>query len=93
MSRVLLSLFRNGNHFLPERFGGQLCQSHTNCQSQGKQCSNRIALEIVTEFCYLQILFTIDLVRESNETLFGFSVESELSNVNDLRVYVMRVEG
>ena len=39
-----------------------------------------------------QILFTIDLLRESNETLFGFSVESELSNSNDLRVYVMRVE-
>lgn len=45
------------------------------------------------ELYHSQILFTIELVRDSNETLFGFSVESELSNSsNDLRVYVMRVE-
>nr|XP_046920707.1 protein still life, isoform SIF type 1-like isoform X2 [Dermatophagoides farinae] len=38
-----------------------------------------------------KLLFTIDLVRESNEMLFGFSVESELYQ-NILRVFVMRVE-
>lgn len=36
-------------------------------------------------------MFTCEMSRDSNETLFGFSVESELCQ-EDLRVYVSRVE-
>lgn len=36
-------------------------------------------------------MFTCEMSRDTNETLFGFSVESELSQ-DDLRVYVSRVE-
>ena len=36
-------------------------------------------------------LFTIELSRDSNEVLFGFSVESELIS-DDLCVYISRVE-
>ncbi|KAH9414817.1 T-lymphoma invasion and metastasis-inducing protein 1 [Dermatophagoides pteronyssinus] len=45
-----------------------------------------ITLEIVPK-----IMFTCEMTRESNDTLFGFSVESELCQ-DDLRVYVSRVE-
>ena len=38
-----------------------------------------------------KVLFTIELSREANDVLFGFSVESELIS-DDLCVYVSRVE-
>ncbi|KAH7645407.1 hypothetical protein HUG17_0945 [Dermatophagoides farinae] len=47
---------------------------------------SNITLEIVPK-----IMFTCEMTRESNDTLFGFSVESELCQ-DDLRVYVSRVE-
>ncbi|CAG2100434.1 unnamed protein product [Medioppia subpectinata] len=76
-----------------------LMTSHSNAReyyvSQNSRIVNRSQLlghlsrdllEIIPK-----VLFTVELSRDTNEVLFGFSVESELT-ANDLCVYVSRVE-
>jgi hypothetical protein len=76
-----------------------LMSSHSNAREYYVSQSSRIVsrslllghlsrdlLEIIPK-----VLFTVELSRDTNDVLFGFSVESELM-ANDLCVYVSRVE-
>jgi len=78
-----------------------LMSNHVNSREYYVSQSSRV-LSRNQRFCDLpdttqlfevipKVLFTIELSRESNDVLFGFSVESELI-ANDLCVYVSRVE-
>lgn len=58
----------------------------TTSTTTGDDATSRQTFEIIPK-----VLFTIELSRDSNDVLFGFSVESELI-ANDLCVYVSRVE-
>ena len=69
-----------------EYFVAQGGRAAARAESLSVACDLSKALEIVPK-----VLFTIEVTRDSNEVLFGFSVESELFN-DDLCVYVSRVE-